>query len=311
MSLTPKIGANVFTSTKTNLTASYHSDSAIASAVVRSRLRNISIRISGATAAALFLLAARSASAQTHLTYLQVPSAGNMPGAGNDGPAIYNLPGYGNVEVSMTNVTPNALGATYFDQINAYNETTNNATENANYGMFTWGTDTQRFDELNNTSPGVNEQYDFNFTFLSGAPNIADLYFVVDGLAYGTTATVSQAGNLVGEYTFPYSNPFYVAGPSSTTLYGVAGPQTFSSAGDKDPLNTGWALWQPTSAITSGTGSGGATVSFDVDQIPGDGIGFTVGYTTVPEPCSLGLLGVGTLGLLSRRRRASVKSCPV
>ena len=99
---------------------------------------------------------------------------------------------------------------------------------------------------------------------------------------------------------------YYPGGPSSTTLYNVAGPQTFSSLGDGDSLNTGWALWQPSSAILSTAGTGFGTLSFDVNQIPGDGIGFTVGYTQVPEPASLSVLGIGSIGLLARRRRKLV-----
>jgi len=215
--VTPMIGADMFASTKTNLTSFSYRDCAIASAPTGSGLKNISVRLLCAAAGVLPLLTARSASAQTHLSYLAVPPSGLLPGAGNDGPGVYSLPGYGNVEVTMTNPNPSPLGATYFDQFNAYNEKTNN-------NLYSWGTDTQRFDIYNNV-PST-ETYQFNFTFLSGAPNPADLYFVVDGLAYGTTATVSQAGNLVGEYTFPPSI-FYPGGPSSTTLYGVAGPRIF------------------------------------------------------------------------------------
>ena len=280
----------MFTSTQNNLTKS-----------IRRGLRAVSIRF--VCAAAALLAAVSAADAQTNLSYLSVPPSGNLPGAGNDGPGVYTLPGYGNVAVTLTNSSP-PVGATYFDQTNAYNETTNNAAENLAYGTFSWGTDTQRFDIFDGAS--TNETYQFNFTFLSGAPNPADLYFVVDGLAYGTTATVSQAGNLVGEYQFPNS-VFYPGGPSSTTLYNVAGPQTFSSLDDGDYKNTGWALWQPSSAILNGSGTGGyGTLSFDVNQIPGDGIGFTVGYTSVPEPSSLALLGFGSVGLILRRRRKLV-----
>jgi hypothetical protein len=254
-------------------------------------------KLAGLAAAALLALTVRSANAATNVSYLVVPPSGSMPGAGNDGPGTYALPNYGNVEVTMTNPTPSPLGATYFDQINAYNQQTNNT-------LYAWGTDTQRFGILNNDP--TTERYQFNFTFLSGAPNPADLYFVVVGLASGTTATISQAGNLVGEYTFPQSS-FYPAGPSSNTLYGNAGPQTFSSQGNADPLNTGWALWQPSAPINIAS-SGLPEASFDVSQIPGDGIGFTLAYTTVPEPSSVGLACVATMGLLARRRRARAKA---
>jgi hypothetical protein len=288
------------TSIQNNLKTSTRSEIA-ASMPVRRRRDKAVTRLFGGAAAAILLAIASAASAQTSLAYLVVPPSGNLPGAGNDGPGVYTLPGYGNVQVTMTNPAP-PLGATYFDQLNAYNETTNNVAENLAYGSFNWGTDTQRFDIYNSTTAIA--KYQFNFTFLSGAPNPADLYFVVDGLAVGTTATVSQAGNLVGEYAFPHS-VYYPGGPSSTTLYNVAGPQTFSSLGDGDQLNTGWALWQPSAAILNTTGSGFGTLSFDVNQIPGDGIGFTAGYTVVPEPGSLGLLGIGAMALMARRHRKS------
>ena len=287
--LNAKTGSNMTTPTPTNLIA-----------VVRRQLGKNLARLTCAAGAEFLLVGAGAASAlTTSLNYLVVPSSGNLPGAGNDGPGIYTLPGYGNVEITMTGATP-PLGASYFDQINAYNQTTNNAAENLAHGSFNWGTDTQRFGILNTNT--VNDKYQFNFTFLSGVPNPADLYFNVVGLAVGTTATVSQAGTLMGEYQFPPSG-FYPGGPSSTTLYNVAGPQTFSSMGDGDQLNTGWALWQPSSAILNTAGTGFGTLSFAVNQIPGDGIGFTVGYTAVPEPASMGLLGIGSLALLSRRRR--------
>jgi hypothetical protein len=281
----------MFTSTQTKTTTSSHPRFPFASVPVRSRLRKISIRFACAAAAAVSLLAARPLSAATPLTYLVVPPSGSLPGAGNDGPGVFTLPGYGNVEVTMTNPTPGPLGATYFDQTNAYNQQTSN-------NLYSWGTDTQRFGIFNNDP--TTERYQFNFTFLSGAPNPADLYFAVVGLASGTTATVSQAGNLVGEETFPASG-FYPGGPSSNTLYGSAGPLTFSSQGNADQLNTGWALWQPGGPVNIAT-TGLPTMSFDVSQIPGDGIGFTVAYTTVPEPCSLAFLSVGATGLLGRRR---------
>ena len=204
------------------------------------------------------------------IQYLQVPASGAA-----SLPQTYNLPNYGNVQVSITGTS-----ATYFDQINGYNQSA---------GPYSWGTDTQRFGILNSSSAPLN--YSMNFNFLSGAPNPADLVVAVVGLAAGTTATISQPGSLVGEYTFPPSG-FYPGGPSSTTLLSGL---TFSSLGNADRLNTGWALYQPSGTYTN--------LSLTVNQISGDGIGFTLGYV-VPEPSTIALASIGaaTLALAALRR---------
>jgi hypothetical protein len=202
--------------------------------------------------------------------YLQVPASGTLISG-----SIFNLPNYGNVQVSISGET-----ATFFDQVNGYNQSA---------GPYTWGTDTQRLGVLNTNSGNVN--YTLNFAFLSGAPNPNDLLLNVTGLAIGTTTTVSQPGSLVAEYTFPASG-FYPAGPSSTT---VLSGQTFSSLGNADRLNTGWALDQPSGSFTN--------LSLSVNQISGDGIGFTLGYAT-PEPSTMILGGLGLLSLVAVARRS-------
>ena len=209
----------------------------------------------------------------TPLQYMQVPASGSF-----SSPTTFNLPNYGSVQVSIAGTS-----ATFFDQINGYNQ---------GAGPYTWGTDTQRLGVLNTS--GAPLSYSLNFNFLSGPPVASDLVLVVVGLASGTTATASLPGSLVGEYTFPPSG-FYPGGPSSTT---VLTGSTFSSLNDKDPLNTGWALYQPTGNFTN--------LSLAVSQISGDGIGFTLGYM-VPEPSTICLLTVGALSLglaaLRKRRR--------
>lgn len=115
-------------------------------------------------------------------------------------------------------------------------------------------------------------------------PNPNDLLLNVTGLAVGTTATASQAGSLAAEYTFPASG-FYPGGPSSTT---VLTGQTFSSLGNADPVNTGWALYQPTGSFTN--------LQVNVRQVNGDGIGFTLAMVA-PEPASIVLWGVAAVGM--------------
>ena len=237
--------------------------------------------------ATLNVISARVATAASFVDYLTVPASGTLSPSGV-GPENFNLPGYGPVGVSLTQITGSAT-ATFVDQTQAYGQTTSN-------GNYTWGTDTQRFD-IYNTS-GSTEKYTFNFQFLNGVPDANRLVFVVDGLAYGTTAQVpSPVGTFVGEYTFPSGS--YAGGPSSTTHFD-SGTGTFSSNDDGDPVNTGWALYQ----IPPGLGL--TNFSLTVDQVPGDGVGFTVGYTT-PEPSSLACLvcGVAILGL---RRARSAKA---
>lgn len=83
------------------------------------------------------------------IQYLQVPAAGNLISGSN-----FNLPNYGTVQVTIAGES-----ATFFDQINAYNQSA---------GPYAWGTDTQRLGILNTTGGPVN--YTLNFAFLSGCP---------------------------------------------------------------------------------------------------------------------------------------------
>jgi hypothetical protein len=201
------------------------------------------------------------------LQYMQMPGSGNF-----NSPTTFYLPDYGNVQV-----TESTAPATYFDQTGAYNQ---------GAGNYTWGTDTQRLNVLNTQQNNIN--YKVTFSFLNGAPDLSKLVVVPVGLAHGTTATIDQQGSLVGEYSF--------GGITSTTLYN-SGTMTFSSMGDHDPFNTGWALFQLDQADGSIS-----SISLTFNQIPGDGVGFTLGYQT-PEPGTLALLGSGALGLGVMLRR--------
>jgi hypothetical protein len=290
--------------------------------------------VAALAAGALALGAARAANAQIQIQYLEnlngtnfgpfVPTSPTLQPSPNGlnpneiGPENFLLPGYGTVAVSLTasnfNPVTSQYTGTLYDSPSEQTRTTAQVTNSgpsqtvSNSGTgyvgtgvptgntYMWGNDSNNIG-INNQN-GFDEQYTLSFDFISGTPNLSDLFLVVAGLAGssaggGTTATLTSTKDipsLVGEDHGPYANS-----PSSTTLLSqTTGGWVYSSIGDGDPVNTGWSLTQFTGApITS--------LDLNVNQIPGDGIGFSVGY--VPEPASTGVLLVAAFGLLNRRRR--------
>jgi hypothetical protein len=283
--------------------------------------------------AALALGAARVATAQIPINYLENTNGTNFGPFTNTSPTLqpspnilnpneigpedFLLPGYGTVAVSLTasnfNPVTSSFTGTLYDSPSEQTRSTaqvtnsgpsqtvsNSGTGYVGIGIptgntYTWGTNADNIgiNNLNN----FNEQYTLSFNFLSGTPNLSDLFLVVAGLAGpndsgGTTATLTSTKDipsLVGEDHGPYAN-----GPSSTTLLSQStGGWIYSSIGDGDVYNSGWSLTQFAGApITS--------LDLNVNQVSGDGIGFSVGY--VPEPGSASLLCVAAFGLLHRRR---------
>jgi hypothetical protein len=240
--------------------------------------------------------------AQT-IQWLQLPLTGTVlsdpTGANPAGTWIVtNLPCYGRVLVTqncpdlvywflnpnMANV-PGAYGS--FDNVET------------GYGPYSWGTGSWL--DLYAYS---NIAYTVNFYFLDGQPNPCSVVLGVAGLAESTTATVSQPVTFRGEYDLAANAPggngnasahtaldYAIPSPSGstgTTVGSAYGPPVNDNYGD--PLNTGWALLQPTNDLQtaslptgSGTGwpgpmAGVPYLSLAVNQQAGDGIGFTVGY---------------------------------
>jgi len=144
--------------------------------------------------------------------------------------------------------------------------------------------------------------YTLTFTFVgSSPPNPSDLFLVVLGLGCQpnnaknacdstkpfTTAqittwgvTTSAPGNIVGEFgegSTPASSSGFCLSPTAfnpitlTFSSGYTGPC-------EDALNTGWDLYQANSPNTPNFWK----LTLQVNQIRGDGIGFTLGYRVCP-----------------------------
>jgi len=149
----------------------------------------------------------------------------------------------------------------------------------------------------NTASPLV---YTITFTFLSGAPDPSRLLLVADGFGgagpytEGTFAMVSQAGKLVGQNDYgtggsntwatmcldtAYSSSATACRTAGTLLYSGYSLSKVPSVWELgDANNTGWALFQPTAALLKSGIPKRPTLSVNVSQAGGDGIGFTLGY---------------------------------
>jgi len=244
----------------------------------------MSRRLAGITLGVLLTVVSQSSLAQT-IQYMRFP-AGSVQGGTLNLPLTLQLPCYGRVQVTITPVP----GVTFFHQTAAENSSPQNAPQ------FSWGADTDRFNVFANAGT---IDYTITFTFLDGPPDASKLLLVVAGLANGTTATVTTSpitspGTLLGEFHFPPPLP----GGSSTT--NQAG-NVLSSANDGDPVNTGWALYRPQSAALT-------SVSVQMHQVGGDGLGWTLAYVCDPAQTpamslpALMLLG-GVLALVALKSR--------
>src|ERR1039457_4474599 len=206
------------------------------------------------------------------VSYLTIPaSVPVLPGTTTITPIYATLPGYGLVQVSFCQFPPTSPCVAPLP----YSNQTIPFSPNGSVGTYTWGTSATNLNTYNVTGSAVN--YTVTFTFLSGPPDPTQLLLEITGLDDVTTATVSQRGNLLGQYTFPSSAATCLGTVVSTASCPTTGTVFYSDynrTGIGDHRNTGWALFR-TGAIAGSLPA--LTVLFD--HGPGDGIGFTIGYT--------------------------------
>jgi len=225
------------------------------------------------------------ASPPVPVSYMQIPGP-YTPAAGSaiTSGTTYNLPGYGQVNATWTAPVSSQFPTSGQDLTMAYNQQTSGGPT-----TYSWLTDTQALNFLDNIRSQSSVGYTLRLTFLNGQPNLSRLLVAVIGLASNTTVTVSQAGTLAGEYQLPLSYP---SAPTAIDSSGTILSSNYSSAPSTDPANTGWALFQVTSSSTLLTSGPGPYIELRVNQGMGDGIGFTLGYTRPVKTEQDGLLKI-------------------
>lgn len=201
--------------------------------------------------------------------------------------SVYNLAGVGNVTVSYS--IPSGFSDARVD---------NPLLTAGSVGSYNWS-DFEMFGATNlvPADPIVGVPWHITFTFPSTiAAN--QIYVGVAGLgrttSFGggaTIATVNQNGTFLGDWSGGgnYGPTQYTGGAGTFSMM-----NSLSAPGGADPWwNSQLGVVQINDAVSS------ITVNFA--HIAGDGAGVNIGYSAVPAPGALALLGLG--GLLGTRRR--------
>jgi hypothetical protein len=201
--------------------------------------------------------------------------------------SVYNLPGVGNVTItySLPATLPNNRGQNAFFQ-------------NGNVPGYSW-TAHEMFGVTNlaPNPPFVNTPWTVTYTF-PGTVAAGTLFVGVAGLGQTTsqgggasTATVNQNGAFIGDWTGggTYGATQYTGGPGTFTMQ-----NSVTGAGGADPWwNSALGVVQILDPVSS--------LTFSMNQLPGDGLGVNIGHVT-PEPASLALLSLGGLAMFRRRK---------
>ena len=185
---------------------------------------------------------------------------------------VSTVPGQANVVVNdpilgMVQITTNAPAQGTF------------SVAGGSLGGLSWSS----FDYINYDSSGGSINGTMTFTFLDGPidSSVTPLYFTSNGLASGSTFTIDN-------------DPIYLGDIGVADGTGI---QTPLGGGLLEIEGVGFNhnpdLFRFDAALIS-------SISVQIDQIAGDGTGFTIGAVSVPEPGSFAI--VCLLGLVGLRR---------
>jgi hypothetical protein len=205
--------------------------------------------------------------------------------------SVFNLPGVGNVTVTYSYPA-------YFTQTRSQNVDLQNGNLTYAGDNYAW-TNQELLATVFTEGPDpiVPVPWWVTYTF-PGTQAAGKIFLGVAGLGQTTSfgggassATVNQNGTFLGDWSGaggPWGPTQFTPGPPFQMQNSLTGP------GGLDPWwNTPLGVVRIDDPISS--------LTVDFSQIRGDGIGVNIG--AVPEPASAGLLALGGLLAMSRRRR--------
>lgn len=245
------------------------------------------------TIAALALLgmaAPAAHAASIGLDWLQMSSVnvGNTVPTGS----VFNLPGVGPVVVTYSMPT-------FFNNSRGINPLLQSGNVTFGPDNYNW-TNHEYFGAVNTQSanPVVAVPWRITYTFPTTLP-ANSVYVGVAGLGATTsfgggnsTASVNQNGTFLGDWTGGgnYGATQYTGGPGTSSMQ-----NSVTGAGGIDPWwNSALGVVQINDAVSS--------ITINLGQLAGDGVGVNIAYHAVPAPGAACVLGLSGLVAMRRRR---------